>query len=37
MAATNPVDEILMASPAISDGTIFVGGLKHVFAFAERP
>jgi hypothetical protein len=30
--ATNPMGEVLMATPAISDGIVFVRGLKHLFA-----
>ena len=37
LLATNPMGEVLMATPAISDGTIFVRGLKHLYAIAERP
>jgi len=33
LLATNPVGEVMMASPAISDGLLIVRGLKHVFAF----
>jgi hypothetical protein len=29
--------EVLMATPAISDGIIFVRGLKHLYAISERP
>jgi outer membrane protein assembly factor BamB len=32
LLATNPVGEILMATPAISDGVLFFRGLRHVFA-----
>ncbi len=35
LLATNPVGEVMMASPAISDGLIIVRGLHHVFAFGE--
>jgi outer membrane protein assembly factor BamB len=34
--ATNPMGEVLMASPAISDGVVFVRGLKHLFAIGTR-
>jgi outer membrane protein assembly factor BamB len=37
LLATNPVGEVLMASPAISDGVLYVRGLKHLFAFAAQP
>ena len=30
--ATNPIGEIIMSSPAISEGVLFVRGLKNVFA-----
>jgi outer membrane protein assembly factor BamB len=36
LLAKNSVGEILMASPAISDGVIFFRGLNHVFAFGQR-
>ena len=32
LLATNPMGEVLMATPAISDGVVFVRGLKHLFA-----
>lgn len=35
LLATNPVGEVIMATPAISDGMIFVRGQHHLFAFAE--
>ena len=37
LLAKNPVGEVLMASPAISDGVIIVRGLKDVFAVGLRP
>jgi outer membrane protein assembly factor BamB len=33
--AVNPVGEVCMATPAISDGMIFVRGEHHLFAFAR--
>ena len=36
LLATNPVGEVIMATPAISNGTIFVRGLKHVFAIGRK-
>jgi len=36
LLATNPMGEVLMATPAISDGLLIVRGLKHVFAIGER-
>lgn len=35
LLATNKMGEVLMATPAISDGIIFVRGLQHLFALAE--
>jgi outer membrane protein assembly factor BamB len=35
LVATNPMGEVLMATPAISDGTLFVRGEHHVFAIRE--
>jgi len=36
LLSTNPVGEVLMASPAISNGVLFFRGLKHVFAVGVR-
>ena len=36
LLATNQMGEVLMATPAISDGIIFVRGRNSVFAIAER-
>ena len=36
LLATNSLGEILMASPAISDGMLFFRGLKHVFAVGTK-
>jgi outer membrane protein assembly factor BamB len=33
--AVNPIGEICMATPAISDGMIFVRGHRHLFAFGR--
>jgi outer membrane protein assembly factor BamB len=33
LLATNPVGEVMMATPAISDGLVIVRGIKHVYAF----
>ena len=33
LLATNPVGEVLMATPAISDGLLIVRSTKHVYAF----
>ncbi|MEP7271135.1 MAG: PQQ-binding-like beta-propeller repeat protein [Acidobacteriota bacterium] len=35
LISTNPIGEVLMATPAISDGVIIVRGQNHVFAFAK--
>ncbi|HXD30501.1 MAG TPA: PQQ-binding-like beta-propeller repeat protein [Pyrinomonadaceae bacterium] len=35
LLATNPVGEVMMATPAISDGLVIVRGLKNVYAFGE--
>jgi hypothetical protein len=37
LLATNPIGEVCMASPAISDGMIFVRAEHHVLAIGERP
>ena len=36
LLSTNSVGEILMSTPAISDGVIFFRGLKHVFAIGQK-
>ena len=36
LLSTNPVGEVLMATPAISDGTIFIRGEHSVFAIREK-
>jgi len=35
LLSKNPVGEVMMATPAISDGMIIVRGVNHIFAFAE--
>ncbi len=35
LLATNGVGEVMMATPAISDGLVIVRGIKHLFAFGE--
>lgn len=35
LLSTNPVGEVVMATPAISDGLVIVRGVNHVYAFAE--
>ena len=37
LLATNPVGEVMMATPAISDGLVIVRGINHLFAFGEAP
>jgi outer membrane protein assembly factor BamB len=37
LLATNPMGEVLMATPAISDGVLFVRGLKHLYAIGSAP
>ena len=34
LLATNPVGEVLMATPAIADGVLYIRGMKHVIAIA---
>ena len=36
LLAKNPIGEIVMATPAVSDGLIIVRGLKNVYAIGER-
>ena len=36
LLSTNPVGEVLMATLAISDGTIFIRGEHSVFAIREK-
>ena len=35
--ATNPMGELLMATPALSEGAMFVRGASHLFAIGRRP
>jgi outer membrane protein assembly factor BamB len=37
LLATNPVGEVMMATPAISDGLVIVRGINHLFAFGDAP
>jgi outer membrane protein assembly factor BamB len=37
LLATNPVGEVMMATPAINGGLLIVRGVNHVFAFGETP
>ena len=32
LLTTNVMDEVIMATPTISDGLIFIRGLRHVYA-----
>jgi outer membrane protein assembly factor BamB len=36
LLSTNPMGEVLMATPAISGGMIIVRGQKHVFGISEQ-
>lgn len=36
LLATNPVGEVMMATPAISDGVLIIRGQKHVYGIMER-
>jgi outer membrane protein assembly factor BamB len=35
LLATNPVGEVMMATPAINSGKVIVRGVNHLFAFGE--
>jgi outer membrane protein assembly factor BamB len=37
LLATNPIGEVLMATPAISNGVMIFRGLKNVFAIGQKP
>jgi outer membrane protein assembly factor BamB len=37
LLATNPMGQVIMATPAIANGVIFVRGLKDVFAVGAKP
>lgn len=37
LLAKNPVGEVMMATPAISDGLVIVRTISHLFAFGEMP
>ena len=32
LLSRNPIGEVLMATPAISEGVVYVRGMQHVFA-----
>lgn len=36
LLATNSMGEVLMATPAVSQGVIYVRGLKHLFAISDK-
>ena len=36
LLATNPMGEVLMATPALADGVLYVRGMQHLFAVAEK-
>ncbi len=36
LISSNPVNEIIMATPAISDGMIFIRGQHHVFCIGRK-
>lgn len=37
LLATNRMGEVLMATPAISEGMVIVRGIKQVFGIGETP
>ena len=37
MISTNPVGEVMMATPALSDGMVIVRGINNLFAFGTPP
>jgi len=37
LLARNPIGEVLMATPAISEGVVYVRGMQHVFAIGTQP
>jgi outer membrane protein assembly factor BamB len=36
LLATNPMGEVLMATPALADGVLYIRGMQHLFAVAEK-
>ena len=36
LLATNPMSQVIMATPAIANGVIFIRGLKDVFAIGQQ-
>jgi len=37
LLGTNPMSQVIMATPAIANGVIFIRGLKDVFAIGQKP
>ena len=37
LISRNEIGELLMATPALSDGVMYVRGTSHVFAISRRP
>ena len=37
LLSKNPIGEVLMATPAISEGVLYVRGMQHVFAIGKPP
>jgi hypothetical protein len=37
LLAKNPVGEVMMATPAVSDGLLIVRTVSHIYAFGETP
>jgi hypothetical protein len=37
LLSKNPVGEVMMATPAISDGLLIVRTISHLYAFGETP
>ena len=37
LVAKNPIGEVLMATPAVSEGVLYVRGMQHVFAIGSKP
>lgn len=36
MLASNPMGEVLMATPALVDGVLYIRGMQHLFAVADK-
>jgi outer membrane protein assembly factor BamB len=37
LLSVNPMGEVMMATPAVSDGVVYIRGVEHLFAVAEKP